>query len=199
MCFTPLISFWKIQRKNFFMYIHNSHLVFATFSPRCVYKYFLFSFLSQPYRFEFPRFLIFLFLNNFSVFRFIFLSSFASYFTCIWIFMLRKETVKIWTFLQPTFSQPDFRDVQSLGTGIHKLFVRTERRKLFLLLFIIGFYCFTFYPTFLILKNESRLMRSPCCLCVCESPLLTIKCRNQSLWNLECISWHLSATQRRNS
>jgi hypothetical protein len=40
-------------------------------------------------------------------------------------------------------------------------------------------------------------MRSPCCLCVCESHLLTFECLNRSLWNLVCtsISWHLSSSQ----
>jgi hypothetical protein len=35
-------------------------------------------------------------------------------------------------------------------------------------------------------------MRSPCCLCVYVSPLLTFESMNQYLWNLICISWHLS-------
>jgi hypothetical protein len=39
-------------------------------------------------------------------------------------------------------------------------------------------------------------MRSPCCLCVCVSPLSTFEWLNQSLWNLVCISWHLSQSQR---
>jgi hypothetical protein len=34
-------------------------------------------------------------------------------------------------------------------------------------------------------------------LSVCESTtLLTFECRNQPLWNLVCISWHLSPSQR---
>jgi hypothetical protein len=44
-------------------------------------------------------------------------------------------------------------------------------------------------------KNESRLMPSVS-LCVCESPLTTSKWLNQSLWNLVCISRHLSPSQR---
>jgi hypothetical protein len=52
-------------------------------------------------------------------------------------------------------------------------------------------------PTFfLILKKiKSWLMWSPCCLCLCESPLSTFECLNQSLWNLVCISRHLSPSQ----
>lgn len=38
-----------------------------------------------------------------------------------------------------------------------------------------------FWPIFL-LTNKRRLMRTPCCLCVCESLLLTFECPNQSLW-----------------
>jgi hypothetical protein len=34
---------------------------------------------------------------------------------------------------------------------------------------------------------------------VCVSPLSTFKCLEQSLWNLVCISWHLSTSQRRAS
>jgi hypothetical protein len=34
----------------------------------------------------------------------------------------------------------------------------------------------SFLAYFPYLKNESRLMRSPCCLCVCESPLSTFEC-----------------------
>jgi hypothetical protein len=59
-----------------------------------------------------------------------------------------------------------------------------------------------FWPTFLILKNKSRLMGSPCCLCVyvslplciCDSPT-NFECVNQSSWNLVRISWHLSPSQ----
>jgi hypothetical protein len=48
-------------------------------------------------------------------------------------------------------------------------------------------------------KNKSMPMRSACCLCVCVSPLSTVDCLNQSLWNLVYISWHLSPSQRRTS
>jgi hypothetical protein len=46
-------------------------------------------------------------------------------------------------------------------------------------------------------KNKSRLMRSSCCLCVCM--YISFECLNQSIWNLLCISWHLSPCQRRTS
>jgi hypothetical protein len=49
------------------------------------------------------------------------------------------------------------------------------------------------YPTFLIKKNECRLMRSLCCLCVCKYAFvhvnpdqLKFEFLNQSLWNLVC-------------
>jgi hypothetical protein len=45
-------------------------------------------------------------------------------------------------------------------------------------------------------KNNSRLMRSPCFLCLCVSLPLTFEWLNQSLWNLVCISCHLSPSQR---
>jgi hypothetical protein len=53
----------------------------------------------------------------------------------------------------------------------------------------------------LLLKNKSRFVRSPCCLCVpvstCVCPLTTFECLNHSLWNLVCISWHLSPSEWR--
>jgi hypothetical protein len=46
-------------------------------------------------------------------------------------------------------------------------------------------------------RTTSRMfMRSPCCLCVCVSPLLTFECLSQTLWNLVCTSWHLTSSQR---
>jgi hypothetical protein len=45
------------------------------------------------------------------------------------------------------------------------------------------------------LLSKSRLMPSQCCQCVCEATLLTFECLNQSLWNLVCISWHMSPPQ----
>jgi hypothetical protein len=33
-------------------------------------------------------------------------------------------------------------------------------------------------------------MRSPCCLCVCVSPISTFESLNRSLWNLVCIVYH---------
>jgi hypothetical protein len=33
-------------------------------------------------------------------------------------------------------------------------------------------------------------MRSPCCQCVCVSPLSDFECLNQSLWNLVCTVFH---------
>jgi hypothetical protein len=35
--------------------------------------------------------------------------------------------------------------------------------------------------------DESRLMLSPCCLCVHVSPLSTSECLNRSVYNLVCI------------
>jgi hypothetical protein len=51
--------------------------------------------------------------------------------------------------------------------------------------------------SFLSLLSKSRLMRSLACLCVCVSPLSTVECLNQYLWNLVCISWKLSSSQQR--
>jgi hypothetical protein len=52
----------------------------------------------------------------------------------------------------------------------------------------------------LISKNKSKLMRSPCCQCVCEShPYQLFNAWNQSVLNLVSISWHLSPSQRRTS
>jgi hypothetical protein len=48
----------------------------------------------------------------------------------------------------------------------------------------------------LLWKNTSRLIRSPCCLCVCGSLQSSFECLNQSLWNLVYISWNLSPSQR---
>jgi hypothetical protein len=50
-----------------------------------------------------------------------------------------------------------------------------------------------FFPYFD--KNETRLMRSSCCLCI-PLPQSTFECLNQSLWNLVCISCYLSPSQR---
>jgi hypothetical protein len=36
-------------------------------------------------------------------------------------------------------------------------------------------YCVIFSPLSLFWKNESRLMRSPCCLCVCESRTINLR------------------------
>jgi hypothetical protein len=47
-------------------------------------------------------------------------------------------------------------------------------------------------------KNKNTLIRSPFCLRVCVSPLLTFECLNQSLWNLVRISRYLSSSQRHN-
>jgi hypothetical protein len=44
-------------------------------------------------------------------------------------------------------------------------------------------------------RNGSRCMRSPCCLCVCI-PLTAFECLHQSMWNLVCIWWHLSPSER---
>jgi hypothetical protein len=55
--------------------------------------------------------------------------------------------------------------------------------------------CSVFSILFLLCKNESRFMRSPCCLYVCAlwiSPSLTFECLQHSLRNSICISWHLS-------
>jgi hypothetical protein len=54
---------------------------------------------------------------------------------------------------------------------------------------------FIFSQLSLVWKNESRLMRSLCCVSV-NSSLWAFKCLNQSLWNSVCISWHLSQSQR---
>jgi hypothetical protein len=49
-------------------------------------------------------------------------------------------------------------------------------------------------------KNESRLMRSPCCLCVCVSPLSTLNgWINLYETRYIRISWHLSPSQWRTS
>jgi hypothetical protein len=48
------------------------------------------------------------------------------------------------------------------------------------------------------LLSKSRRMRSSCCLCVCDPPL-TFACLNQSLWNVVCIPWNLSPSQRHTS
>jgi hypothetical protein len=47
-----------------------------------------------------------------------------------------------------------------------------------------------------ILLAESRFMRSPSCMSV-NPLLLTLEWLDQSLWNLVCISWLLSQSQRR--
>jgi hypothetical protein len=51
---------------------------------------------------------------------------------------------------------------------------------------------------FLFWQNKSRLKRSPCFLCVCMcTPLSSVlEYLNQSLWNLVCVSWHPSPSQR---
>jgi hypothetical protein len=54
-----------------------------------------------------------------------------------------------------------------------------------------------FLARFLHLKNISFLTRTPCSLCI--STLSNFKCLNQSLWNLVCITRHLSPSQRRTS
>jgi hypothetical protein len=42
-------------------------------------------------------------------------------------------------------------------------------------------------------------MRLPCCLLSIYPPLSTFECLNHSIWNLVCISWHLSPSQWRTS
>jgi hypothetical protein len=43
------------------------------------------------------------------------------------------------------------------------------------------------------LKNRTRLMKSPCYLCLyVYPPLSTLEWLNQSLGNLLCVSWHLN-------
>jgi hypothetical protein len=55
-----------------------------------------------------------------------------------------------------------------------------------------------YWPTYLIKIKVD--MSSPCCLCACVSPPpSTSECLNQSLWNMGCISWYLSPSQRRTS
>jgi hypothetical protein len=39
----------------------------------------------------------------------------------------------------------------------------------------------------------------PVCVSVYPPPQITFECLNQSLWNLVCISWQLSPSQRRTS
>jgi hypothetical protein len=48
-------------------------------------------------------------------------------------------------------------------------------------------------------KNERTLLQCPSSLCVCESTPINFECLNQYLWNLVCISRHLSPSQRRTS
>jgi hypothetical protein len=54
-------------------------------------------------------------------------------------------------------------------------------------------------PVLLILKKRIRLMLSPCCTCVCVTSSPTFEYLNQSLWNLMCITWHMSPSPRRTS
>jgi hypothetical protein len=55
--------------------------------------------------------------------------------------------------------------------------------------------CFSFVHAFLAYSLKIRM----CELCVSASPLLTFEFRNQFLWNLVRITWHLSPSQRRTS
>jgi hypothetical protein len=43
------------------------------------------------------------------------------------------------------------------------------------------------FPCFQKIKVGLWITSLSVCLCVCESPLLTFECLNQSLWNLVCI------------
>jgi hypothetical protein len=58
------------------------------------------------------------------------------------------------------------------------------------------------YESTLIIMKTNRLMRSPCCVCVCVSvsacvsPDNTFVCLNRSLLNSVCISCQLRPTQR---
>jgi hypothetical protein len=56
----------------------------------------------------------------------------------------------------------------------------------------------TYFPNF---EKKIKLMRSPWCQCVCESPPTpsNFECLNQSIWNLVHISWHPNQCQRRAS
>jgi hypothetical protein len=54
---------------------------------------------------------------------------------------------------------------------------------------------FIFWPIFLILKKRKYAYEITM-FSVCLPPLSTFECQNQSLWNLVCISWHLSPSQR---
>jgi hypothetical protein len=100
---------WKYSEENvvFCVYTQLLSLFFYFLAKMCLQIFLGVSCLSQQWHFEFLRFLFLLFPSTFSRFRFIFLSSVPTYFTCIWVLLLRKETVQTSTFLQSTFSEPD--------------------------------------------------------------------------------------------
>jgi hypothetical protein len=70
-----------------------------------------------------------------------------------------------------------------------------------------SFLSFTFFlasfPYFEKIKGLWDHFPVKVCVCVyvsaCVSPLLTFEWLNKYLWNLVCISWHLTPSQRRNS
>jgi hypothetical protein len=77
------------------------------------------------------------------------------------------------------------RFLRSVGTHL-PIYVPSHPRKPVILIIISLLSLFW--------RNESRFMRSPCCLCVCESRLSPFECLTQSLWNLVFhVTWvHLS-------
>jgi hypothetical protein len=112
----------------------------------------------------------------------------------------RKRRLSVYGFTVHCLRKHTATPLRNEPVGKQWLFImRTTRNtySLYALWRKQRFLMFNFNITSSFLKDEIRIMPSPRCLCVYVSPLINFWMPQPVLWDLVCISWHLSRSRRR--